>query len=84
MDWVQWQNGNDREKSKIEDILIEIKPRKMLGKKMDRASGVQEVPPRYILQVHENFCSHKNLYANVYSSYIHNHPKTETSHLCLS
>lgn len=28
---------------------------------------------RYLHKGHENLCSHKNFYANLYSSFIHNH-----------
>lgn len=52
MGWVQWQNGNDREKSKLEDRLIKIKQRKKLGKKWTEHQGsgkcLPDILPKYI------------------------------------
>ena len=39
---------------------------------------------RYLSKRNENLCSHKNLYANVYSSSIPNCQKLETTHMSFS
>ena len=40
--------------------------------------GYNSNTPRPLNQINEDLCSHKNLYTNVYSSFICNSPKLET------
>ena len=37
--------------------------------------------PKYLSQRNENFCSHKKLYTNVHSGFIHDSPKLKTTQL---
>ena len=40
--------------------------------------------PAHLSQRNENLCSHKNLHVHVYSSFAHNIPKLETTHMSFS
>ena len=46
---------------------------------MELTTQASNPTPRYTPKRNENLCPHKNLYANVHSSMIHNSQKVETT-----